>query len=125
MIHAILLGFLVTPSLAVQGNEPVPVDSAVAEVTVYGGSASVRRRAALPGRDGLFVLRGLPAGLDPDSVRVWLEGGEVVGVEVRDRFQKNVPDERVKDLRERIRALEREIAVLDDEAEVLNAMQDH
>ncbi len=117
-------GLLTLPA-QVSRPEPRPVDSAIVEVTVYGGSASVRRRAGLPGGDGEFVLRGLPAGLDPDSVRVRLEGGEVVGVEVRERFQRNVPDERVKDLRERIRALEREIDVLDDEQAVLVALQDH
>jgi len=127
MPHAIASLFLATllPAPRAVQQEPRPVDSSIVEVTVYGGSASVRRRANLPGGDGKFVLRGLPAGLDPDSVRVRLAGGEVVGVEVRERFQQNVPDERVKDLRERIRALEREIAVLDDDKSVRTALLDH
>jgi uncharacterized protein (TIGR02231 family) len=109
---------------AQQAAEPRSVESTIAEVTVYAGTASVRRRAVLPG-SGRFALRGLPAGLDPESVRVRLEGGEVVGVEVRQRYQANVPDERVKDLRARIRALEREIGVLEDERSILSTMQDH
>jgi len=104
---------------------PRPIPSSVAEVTVYSGSASVKRRAELPGGDGLFVLSGLPAGLDPDSVRVRVAAGEVVGVEVRDRYQPNVPDERVRELRARIAALEREIGAIDDDAKVLEALQDH
>jgi len=104
---------------------PRPLESSVAEVTVYTGSASVKRRAELPGGDGLFVLSGLPAGLDPDSLRVRVASGEVVSVDVRDRYQPNVPDERVRALRERIRALEREIAGLDDDTKVLEALQDH
>jgi len=106
-------------------DEPRPVDSAVGEVTVYGGSASVRRRATLPAGDGLYVLRGLPAGLDADSVRVRLATGEVVGVEVRQRFQASVPDERVQDLRARIKGVERDVAGLGDQGEVFSAMQEH
>lgn len=105
--------------------EPRPLASAIVEVTVYGDSASVRRRAELAGGEGRFVLAGLPAGLDPDSVRVRLAGGEVVGVEVRERVQPNVPDERVQELRGRVRALERELAVLDDEGERLRVLLDH
>lgn len=108
----------------IQTQGPAPLTSAIVEVTVYGGSASVRRRAELPG-EGRFVLGGLPASLDPDSVRVRAAGGEVVGVEVRERFQKNVPDERVKELRERVRTLERELAGLEDEGEVLQVLLDH
>ena len=108
-------------------EEPRALDSAIVEVTVYGGSASVKRRAILPAGQsgGRFVLAGLPASLDEASVRVRVEGGEVVGVETRERFQTNVPDARVKDLRERIRALEREIEGLDDQAKTLGAMREH
>ncbi len=112
-------------SLSPLPQEPRPLASTIVEVTVYGGSASVRRRAQLVGGEGRFVLAGLPAGLDPDSVRVRLAGGEVVGVEVRERLQPNVPDERVKELRGRVKALERELGALDDEGERLRALLDH
>ncbi len=106
-------------------QEPAALESRVTEVTVYGGSASVLRSAALPAGGGLFALRGLPAGLDPDSVRVRSTGGEVVSVEVRKRLQPNVPDERVQGLRTRIREVIRELAVLEDEGAVSSALLDH
>lgn len=105
--------------------EPLALDSVLTSVTVYPGSAVVTRRADLEGHEGRFVLAGLPVGLDPDSVRVRLAGGEVVGVEVRDRLQKDVPDERLAELRERIRGVERELVALDDEAEVQQTLLDH
>ncbi len=120
------LVFALTPALApALVQEPRPLASAVVEVTVYPGLASVRRRAELPGGEGRFVLAGLPAGLDADSVRVRLTGGEVVGVEVRERLQRGVADERVNELRGRIRALERELAGLQDEASLLQSLLDH
>ncbi len=106
-------------------SEPRPLDSAIVEVTVYGGSASVKRRALLAGGEGRYVIAGLPLALDPESVRVRLAGGEVVGVETRERFQTNVPDQRVRELRERARALERELAGLGDENEVKTALLEH
>lgn len=120
-----MLSLLVPCVLLASSQEPRALASTLVEVTVYGDSASVRRRAELAGAEGHFVVSGLPAGLDPDSVRVRLAGGEVVGVEVRERVQANVPDERVADLRTRIRALERELAGLDDEGEGLRTLLDH
>lgn len=105
-----------------------PLESKIVEVTVFGGSASVKRRATLPAGEssnGKFVLAGLPLTLDPDSVRVRLTGGEVVGVEVRERYQPQVANERVQGLRDRLRQLEREVSVLDDEDDVLSTMQKH
>ena len=58
-------------------------------------------------------------------MRVRLSAGEVVGVEVRERFQPSVPDERVQGLRGRIEALERELAALEDEKAVSTLMLDH
>lgn len=120
-----LLASLLVLSAQPLSQEPRPLASVLVEVTVYSGSASVRRRAELPGAEGRFVLAGLPAGLDPDSVRVRLAGGEVVGVEVRERLQKSVPDERVNELRARIRALQRELSGLEDEGELLRTLLDH
>ena len=119
-----LLAPLLLTGLSPLVQEPTPLPSAIVEVTVYGGSASIRRRAELPGQ-GRFVLAGLPASLDPDSVRVRAAAGEVVDVEVRERLQRDVPDERVAELRARVKALERELAALGDEGEVLQALLDH
>ncbi len=119
----VLTGFVALPSGG--GDEPSPLDSNITEVTVYGGSASIQRRAAVPGAGGRFVFAGLPAAMDPSSVRVRYEGGEVVGVETRDRFQPSVPDERVQALRDKVRGLERELAALEDDRETLGLLEEH
>jgi len=106
-------------------KEPRPVESTIDEVTIYGGSASVRRKAVAPAGDGKLVLQGLPFDLDSASVRVRTEGGEIVGVEVRDRVQENVVDPRSKALREEIRALERTLEGLDDDGKLAETMREH
>jgi uncharacterized protein (TIGR02231 family) len=106
-------------------QEPVSLDSKIVEVTVYGGSASVRRRASLPAAGGKVVLAGLPAALDPESVRVRCEGGEVIGVETRDRVQRSVPDARLAELAARVKERQRALAVLEDERSVMSAMSGH
>jgi uncharacterized protein (TIGR02231 family) len=103
----------------------IALDAPIVDVTVFSGSASVRRRAPLPAADGTFVLPGLPHGLDPDSVRVRCTAGEVVGVEVRERIETSVPDERIAGLRDAVREVERAIAVLSDERSVLESMEEH
>ena len=100
---------------AALAGEPVAVSSRIGSVTVFRGSAQVTRVTELAAGSGTYLLQGLPALLDPDSVRVRLTGGEVVGVEVRDRVQAGVPDERVEELRQRVRDVERELQVAQDE----------
>ena len=104
----------------VQGgaSEPAPLEATLDEVTVYGQSALVRRSARAPG-DGTFVLQGLPRAIDPNSVRVRCTGGDVVSVEVRDRLQDAEPSPRLRELNERLEALQRELAVLKDEEAVV------
>lgn len=114
---------LLAPSPGPQ--EARPVASRIVEVTVYGGSASIRREAVAPAGDGELVLRGLPHELDPASVRVRASGGEIVGVEVRDRYQESEPDPRVQELRGRIRDVERELAGMEDERRVAETMREH
>ncbi len=106
-------------------REAVPVDSAIVEVTVYSGFASVKRRAELPAGGGSFVLSGLPRAIDPGALRVKSEGGEVVGVELRERLRRDVPDARVAELRERVRTLERELEAVQDEGRVLAKLAAH
>jgi uncharacterized protein (TIGR02231 family) len=105
-------------------QNPVSVPSTIQAVTVYPGAAAIRRQAQLGG-PGAFLLPGLPASLDPDSVRVRLADGEVVSVEVRDRYQPTTPDERIAGLRERLSAVQRELRELEDEAGVLTTLLDH
>lgn len=119
---------LLTPSMAAAADDPVPLDSKIDQVTVYGGSAHVRRvtSSALDERgEATLAVRGLPRSLARESVRVSCEGAEVLGVEVRDRFQTAVPDERVQELRDQVRDLERQLSVLDDRRGVLIALGDH
>jgi uncharacterized protein (TIGR02231 family) len=125
MLQAIVALLFLPPGPFLPTREdPRPLASALAAVTVYPGTASVLRRAELPG-PGRFVLTGLPASLDPDSVRVRLAGGEVVSVEVRERLQTNVSDGRLAELRARVRTLEGELASLTDEDGVLHALLEH
>ncbi|MEQ1894638.1 MAG: mucoidy inhibitor MuiA family protein, partial [Planctomycetota bacterium] len=108
-----------------QAAAPRPLATRISEVTVYGGTASVRRSATVPAGDGLYVVGGLPMTLDPESLRVRLAGGEVVGVETRRRVLAAASDERLAELRARIRALEDELHVLKDEDEVQGLLADH
>jgi uncharacterized protein (TIGR02231 family) len=100
------------------------VDSTISGVVVYGGSARVTRSATLPG-SGSFTLAGLPNGVDKETVRVRLADGNVVAVELRDRMQSAVPDERVQELRRQIETLvarEREIG---DERHLMLVSREH
>ena len=59
--------------------------------------------------------------MDKDSVRVRLEDGHVISVELRDRLQSSVPDARVEELRQRVKALEARQRELTDERWLLIA----
>jgi len=103
-------------------GDPTPVQSRIEDVTLYASTALVRRGAELPG-SGSFVVEGLPDSADRENVRVRCEGGDVVGVEIRQRIVDKVPTARVQELRDRLQALERELKVLEDGAAVLKAMR--
>ena len=100
------------------------VESRIERVTVSGSGAMVERVATLPGA-GSFATRGLPAAADPTSIRVRIEGGEVVGVDVRERRERTLPDERLDQLRATIRKLSREKQQLDDERAALQTLAGH
>ncbi|MCZ6597678.1 MAG: mucoidy inhibitor MuiA family protein [Planctomycetota bacterium] len=123
MLEMLLPAALMAPMALPQ--EPRPVESTIVEVTVYGRAALVRRAATLPAGGGSFVLPGLPRSLDPDALRVSSEGAEVIGVELRERFQRDVPDERVRELCDRVRERERELQGLEDEAAVIARLEGH
>src|SRR5262249_26571715 len=57
--------------------------------------------------------------------RVRCVGAEVTGIETRERFQPSVPGERVEELRQRVRSIERELAALTDERAVLARIAAH
>ncbi|MCB9916202.1 MAG: mucoidy inhibitor MuiA family protein [Planctomycetes bacterium] len=104
-------------ALAALGSaqEPIELGSTLREVTVYPSSARVVRVADGLAGDGQYVLRGLPAALDPDSVRVRCVGGYVVGVEVRSRSEQRSPEARLEELRARRQELARRLVELQDE----------
>lgn len=112
----------VAPSPRVEDGTPLA--TTISEVVVYGGSARVRRSGTLPG-GGVFLLAGLPGGLDADNVRVRLSTGSVVGVEVIDRVQRIVPDERVQALRAKVEAIGQQIRASEDERAVGQTAQKH
>ena len=106
-------------------QEAVPVPSRITEVTVYPGSASVRRSATLPSGSGTFVLEGLPRGLDADALRVRAVGTEVVGVELRSRVLAEAPEARVQALVAQVQTLRRELQALGDDRAVLDRLKAH
>ena len=127
MSHALLSLVLLAalPSPAFTADDERRVESHIASVTVFSGTASVLRRAVAPAGDARIVLPGLPHGLDPDSVRVRCEGGEVVGVEIRERVETAASDGRLAGLRGELRELRRALAVVQDERSVLKSMEEH
>jgi uncharacterized protein (TIGR02231 family) len=100
------------------------VASRIERVTVFGRGAMVERTATLPAA-GKFVLRDLPADADPASIRVKLAGGEVAGVEVRERHERALPDASVEALRTKVRDLAGVVAKLDDERASLDVVLAH
>lgn len=122
---AIPIAIALVAPLALPQDDARPVASRIVEVTVYPGSASVKRNATLPAGGGSFVIEGLPASIDPNALRVSTAGAEVVGIELRERFQRIVPDERVQELRDRVRELEHDLQTVRGEAHVLERLQEH
>jgi len=111
-------------ALAAPAEAQEPVASRIDRVTVYGDGALVERTVALPG-SGAFLVRDLPAEADPASVRVRVDGGEIVAVELRERRERRLPDAAVEALRARVQALQRDLALLNDEGAALDAMASH
>lgn len=104
--------------------DATPIESRIADVTLYPGTALVHRTAALPGA-GTFVVRGLPAAIDAENVRVRCDGGDVLDVQVKRRLEAKAPDARVQALRDRVRTLGREKQVADEELALANTALAH
>src|SRR6187549_1141097 len=96
-------------------GDPTPLPTTIREVTLYGDTALVRRSGTLTA-SGEYLIQGLPACLDPNNVRVRCEGGDVVYVETRERLQQTLPSERLQALREKLKALQREQQLAQDDA---------
>lgn len=111
------------------GDTGQQVESKITQVTVYGDRALVRRVATLTLRPGEydFVFKGLPRGLDDDSLRAAGMGtaqARLLGLESKVAYTKETPEERVQKLRDEVQALEDQIQVVTDELAVLAEQQD-
>ncbi|KGD86926.1 hypothetical protein JL37_28895 [Achromobacter sp. RTa] len=99
--------------------------SSIGAVTVYQDRAVVTRAASsdLAAGEHELVLEKLPASLQENSLQVSAKStgqATLLDVKVRDAYQADTPNERVKQLEEQLRKLEDQQAALDDEATVLD-----
>nr|WP_275261179.1 mucoidy inhibitor MuiA family protein [Achromobacter insuavis] len=99
--------------------------SSIGAVTVYQDRAVVTRAASseLPAGEHELVLEKLPASLQENSLQVSAKSSgqaTLLDVRVRDAFQADTANERVKQLEDQIRKLQGQQAALDDEAAVLD-----
>jgi uncharacterized protein (TIGR02231 family) len=112
---------MILPFFVALAADATPIQSHIVDVTLYGSTALVHRTASVEGA-GTYVVAGLPQVMDPDNVRVRCTSGDVVSVEVRERVQPGVPNERLQGLRERSTTLARELQVARDDVRVLDDM---
>lgn len=94
------------------------LESRVEAVTVFESSALVRRSASVPAGGGTVVIEGLPAGLDPATVRARTSGVTITGLETLERGTKVTPNERYERLVEELEAARARLAQLVDERDV-------
>lgn len=99
--------------------------SSIGAVTVYQDRAVVTRSASseLPAGEHELVLEKLPATLQDNSLQVSAKStgqATLLDVKVRDAYQVDTANERVKQLEEQVRKIQGQQAALDDEAAVLD-----
>lgn len=99
--------------------------SSIGAVTVYQDRAVVTRSASseLAAGEHELVLENLPATLQENSLQVSAKStgqAALLDVKVRDAYQADTANERVRTLQEQVRKLEGQLAELDDEAAVLD-----
>ncbi|MCW0206869.1 MAG: mucoidy inhibitor MuiA family protein [Achromobacter sp.] len=99
--------------------------SSIGAVTVYQDRAVVTRAASseLAAGEHELVLDKLPASLQENSLQVSARStgqATLLDVKVRDAYQADTPNDRVKQLEAQLRGLEGRQAALDDEAAVLD-----
>lgn len=99
--------------------------SSIGAVTVYQDRAVVTRAASsqLPAGEHELVLEKLPATLQENSLQVSAKStgqATLLDVKVRDAYQADATNDRVRQLDEQIRKIEAQQATLDDEAAVLD-----
>ena len=104
------------------------MDAPIVAVTVFRDGARVQRSGAMsiePGRQTVTV-GGLPAGLDPASVRVAARGAELalLDVEVHHRYRTDPLREEVARLRADVDRCRDAVQALDDEDAAVQARLD-
>lgn len=102
-------------------------DSRITQVTVYPGSATVQRSLQLPARAQQATFSCLPAGLDVQSLQVTAPAGVAVGeLSVRQQPRefstgcRNPSQSRIRELEDRIAALQAEAQGLEHSSGWLN-----
>lgn len=115
------LALATLPGLAAAAALP----SAIGAVTVYQDRAVVTRSASteLSAGEHELVLENLPASLQENSLQVSAKStgqASLLDVKVRDAFNADTVNERVRTLQEQVRKLEGQMAELDDESAVLD-----
>lgn len=106
------------------------ISTKVNEVTVFLNKARIMRSGKISVQKGKQTLSiaGLPAELDPESVRVRASGSEPVsiyGIDVRRTFFKDIPDGIIRELTEKIEKLGEKRTKVTDQAEILDKKQKH
>ncbi|MGE8641598.1 MAG: mucoidy inhibitor MuiA family protein, partial [Achromobacter sp.] len=99
--------------------------SSIGAVTVYQDRAVVTRSASseLAAGEHELLLENLPVSLQENSLQVSAKStgqASLLDVKVRDAYQADTANERVRALQEQLRKLEAQQAELDDEATVLD-----
>ena len=115
------LAFATLPGFAVAAG----LASSIGAVTVYQDRAVVTRSASseLPAGEHELVLEKLPATLQDNSLQVSAKStgqATLLDVKVRDAYQVDTANERVKQLEDQVRKIQGQQAALDDEAAVLD-----
>jgi uncharacterized protein (TIGR02231 family) len=121
-MHALLLSI---GSALAPLQDATRLETSIRDVAVFPSSALVRRAGEIAVEAGRFVVSGLPAALDANTVRARCEGAKIVGLEVRQRFQPSAPGARLEAARARLRTAERAVAGLKDERAVLEQLAAH
>ncbi|MCK4889301.1 MAG: DUF4140 domain-containing protein, partial [Candidatus Aminicenantes bacterium] len=106
------------------------INTRVNEVTVFLNKAKIKRSGKISVQKGKQTLSitGLPAELDPESVRVRATGSAPVtiyGINVRRTFFKDIPDGIIRELTEKIEKLSEKKKKVTDQAEILDKKQKH
>ena len=112
------------------GAAPIPANSKITTVTVYGRGALVTREAEVALATGMqeILFTGLPASLDADLLQV--SGSGTAQVTILDvtatPAQLETPaNARLKELHAQARAITDEIRTLDDRSALLKGQQDY